>query len=546
MQPRASFPSVDLPLKIVGSNVYGRNPKINAEQTFNCIISDGWLVDNLGYKKAISIPGGTRGRAIYSSDNGQFMLSITDNIVYKITGEKPLLLKERLFELETYSGDVFIDENNGNQIAICDQKDLWIYNFRTGDIGKATLPNNVRYNLPIHPGYVTFHDGYFIVPDTTTNEWYLSALNNGLSWNWGAGSQPVGGSIQTKPGTAVCILRAPGRGNLIYAFTRDVMEMWYNNGGQGFPYQRTNSVSVDYGCLSPTTIAAMDNYVAWLGINEKSGPVIMVSTGSGFTRLSTDGIDFKLADVVNPQDSYAFFYKSDGHVFYQLTFFSPEDNFSLLYDFNTQSFSSPTDENMNFHIAEAVAFYNNTYYFVSIDGGEIYELNSNYTSYDYTEPSNVIPNPNPSEIFEIPRVRICNTMRQEDASSFIANSLVFTIRQGTDQFYVMETPFLITDLEGNVITQTTLPGFVGEMLTTNDTIPAYIPAVDISLSRDGGETFGSSVRQNLNTQGNRQNRVTFWKLGRTNELVVQLRFWSLSGLTVSDGVLQAKTQGAPR
>jgi hypothetical protein len=300
---------------------------------------------------------------------------------------------------------------------------------------------------------------------------------------------------------------------------------------------------VDYGCLSATTIATMDNYVAWLGVNEKSGPVIMVSEGSNFTRLSSDGIDFRLADLLFPQQSYAFFFKQDGHVFYQITFYNPADNFTLLYDFNTKAFFYLTDENMNHHIAESVAFYNNTYYFVSIDDGSIYELNSNYTNYDYTLPSNANPNPNPEIIKEIPRMRICNGMKQVDSSPFIANSLTFTVEQGVDPYYKGSDLFYISTEDGKVFTQESQVGFVGNYLSTEIVDDPYVPRIDMAISKDGGQSFGSFVSKPLQPQGVRKNRVVFWRLGRVNDLTIQFRFWSKFRFTVSNGVLQARLMG---
>lgn len=533
MKPSANPPKSEIPLNIVGANKFGRLPKISPEQTFNMYISDGWLVTAPGYKKAVEFPGQDAGRAIYSSIRGDFMLVVIANIVYKITGPRGFLTTQEIFRIDSFNGNVFIDENLLNQIAICDGQDVWVYNFVTGIAQKATLPPQLG-----SPGYVTYHDGYFIVPDATGTQWFLSSQTDGLDFFWGAGGQPVAGSIQTKPDSPVAVLRAPGKGNLIYVFGRNVMEMWYDNGSQLFPYQRQNSVSVDYGCLSPTTIATMDNYVAWLGVNEKSGPVIMVSTGSGFQRLSTDGIDEKLAFVKFPEQSYAFFFKQDGHVFYQITFFNESDNFTLLYDFNTNLFFYLTDENMDHHIAESVAFFNNTNYFVSIDDGSVYELSSEYKTYDYTDPTIGLQTEN--IIREIPQVRICRPFRRDDSSSFLANSLTFLVDQGSDTEYKGREPTFITSEAGVVFTEESNEGFIGQMISSEIVNDPYQPRIDMSISKDGGEVFGNFVSKHLNPLGERKNRVVFWRLGIVNDLAVQFRFWSKSRIAVSDGVLQAR------
>lgn len=536
MKPTAQQPVNDIPVEMVGSNKFGRIPNISAEQTFNMIISDDWLVESPGYKKVLHRDGNVRGRAIYSSIRGNFMLAVISNVVYKIQGPKEFLTIQEVFRLESFSGDVFIAENLLDQIAICDQQDFWVYNFTTGIVIKAVLPAALN-----NPGYVTYHDGYFIVPDSAGTQWFLTSQTDGSDFFWGPANQPVAGAIQTKPETPVAVLRAPSKGNLIYVFGRNVMEMWYDNGGQLFPYQRQNSVSVDYGCLSPTTIATMDNYVAWLGVNEKSGPVIMVSDGGGFNRLSNDGIDFRLSNINRPELSYAFFFKQDGHVFYQITFYDSSDNFTLLYDFTTQAFFYLTDEYMNYHIAESVAFFNNTYYFVSINDGSIYELSSDYKTYDYTLPSNLRPNPNPNLDKEIPRMRVLRGMKQVDTSPFIGNSLTFTVDTGSDKSYKGDGEFYLMTEDGVFITQEHQEGFVGPFVTADGYVDAYLPRIDMAVSKDGGESFSNFVTKELNPIGKRKNKVVFWRLGRVNDLVLQFRFWSKDRVNVTNGVLQART-----
>jgi len=531
----------DATLKIVGSNTFGRNPKIDTEQTYNMMISDNWLVQTPGYKKALTLLDGNVGRSIYSSARGGFMIVIIANTVFRVSGPIGSLNAEAIFTLDTFTGDISIDENIANQIAICDGLNLWIYNWETLSAQIAVLPIDQETGLMVVPSYVTYHDGYFIVPNKESANWFLSQPNNGLNWLWGAGGVSVFASIQTKPTNAVAVLRAPGKGNLVYVFGNTVTEIWYDNGNQLFPYQRSNSVSIDYGCVSSTTIAAMDEYVAWLGINEKSGPIIMISSGGSFQHLSTDGIDFRLAAVEFPQDSYAFFYKIDGHVFYQITFFNPVDNFSLIYDFNTQKFFYVTDENMNFHIAEAVAFYNNTYYFTSLrTDGAIYQLDSQFTQYDYTIPSVPPGNLPISGVYEIPRVRYCNHFRQVDSSRFVGGALTFTIEQGVDPFYQESSLFYITTEGGVVLSEEQPAGYVGEFLSTEAVLQPYVPRVDMAISKDGGQTFGSFITKFMNPQGNRKNRMIFYRMGAVNDLVCQFRFWSKTRVTVSDGVFEAR------
>lgn len=539
--PKSYKPQQEMDFPMVGSNRYGRYAKMSSEETFNMIEADEWLVPTPGYKRKRTIPGkDNKGRAIYESTRGNFRIAVIGNTVYRITGTNQYLTEQELFDIDTFTTDVFIDENNGYQIAVCDQSSLWIYDWRANTVNKAVLPINTQTGVEITPGYVAFHDGYFIVPDLTSSFWYLSAQNNGLNWFWGASSQPVAGSIQTKPEFAKAVVRVPGGGNLIYVFGKTVTEPWYNNGDQNFPYKRNNSLSIDYGCLSSSTIATMDNFVAWLGINEKSGPAIMVSTGSNATKISNDGIDFQLGRLKAPEKSVAFFYRQNGMVFYQLTFFDPKDNLSLIYNFNKESFYTVTDENMNYHIGQRVAFANNTYYMTSLNDPSIYELSTDYTNYDYSDPSNASNKIDDRYIKEIPRVRVLSPMNLIDTSKFSISSVNFIIESGNDPYYKGSYQRYWTTTRGQVITTTAKTNYIGKTITTQSGINQYIPRVDMTMSKDGGENFGPVTSKFLNPLGQRVNRMNYYQMGICNDLTMQFRFWSKHRVVVGSGNMQIR------
>jgi hypothetical protein len=171
-----------------------------------------------------------------------------------------------------------------------------------------------------------------------------------------------------------------------------------------------------------------------------------------------------------------------------------------LYDFQTQKFFNLTDEDMNYFITKNVAFFNNTYYFVSWNDGNIYELNANYGTYDYGN----------GNVEEIPRVRTCSPIRQGNSDYFCVNNLVFTCEEGQDK-YANET-----DL-------------------TNPDFNNYIPRIDMSISKNGAQSFSSYTTKLMNRTGVRKNRVMFRRLGIANDLTIQFRFWSKSRIVVSNG-----------
>jgi hypothetical protein len=535
-----------VPINVVGSSTFGRYPKISIEKTYNMFMSDDWMVPYAGYQKAIPNIG-LVGRALYTSTKLGKMVAVFDNKVYLIdiffdfdTQMSIDTSVTQIGELFTSTGVVYIAENNKPQICISDGTSIYIYD--------ATLtPAFQAISTPdFIPGYITFHDTYFIAAATGTNTWRLSGQNDGTTWPATASSV---GLLQTKPDNVQGVVRVPSRGNMIMVLGSTVTEPWYDVGYQLFPYQRSSSYSIDYGCLNPATIAYTDEIVVWLAINEKAGPVIMYTKGDAPQKITTDGIDYLFSQLKNPADSQAFIYRQDGHLFYHINFYT--DNFSLFYDFNNQKIYFASDENVNYFIANSVAFFNNQYYFVSKNNGNLYSFDTAFNTYDGEE---------------IPRIRTCRNIRLPSQEYFVATDAGFTIEQGTTnyQFSDLGNIFLITEdgeiliTEGSEIFLNTEDGELLEtedgqlliseqsdsesffLIAEQDNIVSLTPRVDMSISTDGGETFSSYEPYVLNPIGLRKNKLQWWQLGACNDLVFQFRFWGFGRFVATDGIVNIR------
>lgn len=473
MNPRSpTFKSV--PLDIVGSTVFGRYPKISSESTYNMIISDDWLVPYAGYKKVSSINSSGKGRAIFRSAPLNAIFAVINNAFYLINTN---LTPNFIGNIDTFVDEAFIDEDEAGNIAICDKKDIWIYNNSAGSFYRATTDGTTP--LDFTPGYVAFHDGRFLSVDLNAASWRLSQINGSGKVIFPNDSQHQQ-SFNTKGDRPVAAIPLPGKGNNILVLGSISGQFWNDVGASLFPYQRLSSVNLDYGTVNSATIAASEEVVCWVAQNSKSGPFIVYSEGGPAVKISTDGIDFKLSQLTAPQDSFGFIFKQDGHLFYQVTF--KTDNQSYIYDFNTKRFFTVTDPYMNYHIAHHVAFLNNKYYFVSANDGNLYEIGTNYTNYDGQE---------------IPRIRITKTLRMQDTTPFVTNNMSFPLEQGA----------------------------------TSD-----IARVDLSISNDGGATFGNFDGMQLNALGNRQNRFLYNNLGWGNEITFQFRFYSNGRFVAGNGM----------
>lgn len=520
-----------IPVKIVGSSVFGRHPLINDERTWNMFISDEWLINFAGYDQAKEILDiGIEGRGLFHSVRGNFMIAVIGGNIYRIDENLGYTF---LLGVASSTGEVIIDENLNSQICMIIDGKAYIYNYYPGvspSIGQVVFDDG----NPFRPNYVTYQDTYFIFGngDNSTNgsKWFVyesgfdpTSLADPLKLNHVRTL-----ALQTKPDYARAAIRIPGHGNNLLVLGTTVGEIWTDIGGLQ-TYQRNSSINIDYGVASVSTIAAMDDMVAWLGINEKSSPAIMVMAGGKASRISTDGIDYLLSRVVNPGISTGIFYRQDGHTFYILTFYSPEDNFSIMYDFTTDKFFDITDWDFTYHPARQMAYFNNEIYFASLKQGSIMRLSSNLTSM-----STDIQND-----YEIPRIRKCDTFRLPGADRFIVNQFSFTIENGVepnvDFSYECEGFIRGEVSDGIMYSEDDEP-----LLIEGGICQIYRPKIGVSFSKNGGETYSNVVPYYMHATGHYKNQPRFNQLGEANLFTIQMRFWGFGAVVIADGVIEVR------
>ncbi|CAB4127667.1 hypothetical protein UFOVP93_5 [uncultured Caudovirales phage] len=516
-----------VPVNVVGSSTFGRYPKISLEKTYNMFVSDEWLVNYAGFQKSAQVLPAGEGRALFHSIRGQFLISVESSTVYKIQAN---LSPQFIGNLATTSGEVFIDENLSSQICIVDGQAAYIYNYIDNTLTQQTL---TFLGSPIIPNYVCYHNTFFLIG---------SAIGSINSQNWYAFQYESADtislntqfSLQTKPDTAIAVKRIPGRGNNVVVFGTTVAEVW-TQVGDIENYRRVQSFNIDSGCVNVATIAANEEFVCWLAQNENNAPSIFVTNGASVQRISSDGIDYLLQTIVHPEDSTAFFFRQDGHLFYQLTFFNTDDNVSLVYDFTTQKFFHVSDQNLNFHPARQVVYFNENTYFVSLNDASIYQMGTDRVTYNYSLDTTL-----PGDV--IPRIRICKSIRLDNSARFRVGQFTFWIEQGVTNFYLIKPTGTVC--EGLLITESNNYQIVSEQLIpllseSGSCVSVFdIPRVDMSFSKNGNQSFSNVVGANLNPRGRYQNQIRWERLGQANEFTVQLRFWGFQRFVAKDGVAE--------
>ena len=167
---------------------------------------------------------------------------------------------------------------------------------------------------------------------------------------------------------------------------------------------------------------------------------------------------------------------------------------------------------------------------IEVDGN-IYQMSSNIYSYSYSNnPLSSISNLN----YEIPRIRIPPPFYLPDQSRFVVGYSGFTIEQGQFDYDYRDTTFILGTQCSNAIgTQAIDPQ---QAIGGGYNYRRNVPRIDLSLSKDGGINFGSDVSILMRPQGIRQNRVMWRRLGQSNYLMQQYKFYGFGRFVITDGI----------
>lgn len=536
--------SQEVPVRIVGSSVFGRYPTISVERTYNMFVTlsgDGeeeWLTNFAGFEAALEFfEDAVEGRGFFHSVRGRFVLVVVAAAVYKFDSFSGL--PTQLGTIDSTTGEISFDENLSSQICFVASGKAYIYNYEFAPtaIAEAALVGITIGDTTFRPNYVSYQNTYFLFGNSlTTNagsQWVVVEsgsidLATAYTLNW---VQTL--TLQTKPDFAKAVLRIPGKGNNVIVFGSTVAELWTNVGGL-LVYQRNQSVNIDFGAASVATIAANDEVVVWLGINENSEPALMAMRGGGASRISTDGLDYLFSTVQDPSSSTAFLYRQDGHLFYVLTFLGESDNFTIAYDFTRNKIYDLTDWDFTAFPARQMIYFLGKTYFLSFKDGKIYRISSDITTYDVlvNDPSEEV-----DEIYDIPRVRLTNTFRLPRPENMLVKMFTFVIESGTT-LEAYNQPicrgYIITeDTEQVIYSEDDLP-----LLTEGGYCYTNIPRVDLTISKNGGITFSNVVPYTLKPTGKYQNQPRFNDLGYAQQITYQMRFWGKGRIVVKNGMME--------
>lgn len=251
-----------------------------------------------GYSLFSSVGGGPIRGAKTAANGRGFVVSGFD--LYELNSDGTNTLRGTLL---TATSRVSIAEN-GNELIIVDGLYGYLFDYGTDTLTQISDPDFPICNV------VTYLDGYFIVPQTGTNNFYISGILDGSTWETLDFSNAA-----SNPDNIVSLIADTGN---LWLFGSQSTEIFQNTGAAAFPFERIPGAIIQTGCAAPFTVQAFDNTIAWLGVDEQGRGVVWKASGYSAQRLSTQSIEAIIASAADFSESYAYVYHEQGHVFYCL------------------------------------------------------------------------------------------------------------------------------------------------------------------------------------------------------------------------------------
>jgi hypothetical protein len=244
------------------------------------------------------------------------------------------------------SGPVSMSDN-GVQLCIVNGSQGWIYTLATGILEVITSP-------AFYPAFtVTFMDGYFIFDRAGTNEWFLSALYDGTTYN---GLDFA--SAEGQPGFVTATVQNL---QLLFIVCTGHIELWYDAGTADFPFQRYAGGIINYGCISPYTILKQDGAIFLLGADK----VVYRLQANVPIRVSSHAIEHAIQNCPQIANAFAMTWTLEGHKMVCLTV--PSGGLTECFDISTGRWHDRNSVDANFNdlgawrVTTALQIYNQTY-----------------------------------------------------------------------------------------------------------------------------------------------------------------------------------------
>jgi hypothetical protein len=306
------------------------------------------------------------------------------------------------------------------------------------------------------------------------------------------------GEVTTHPGTLVACKTLHRR---LFLFSQNFTEVWENAGmGTTLPFRRNNTLLMEYGCAATASVRVGFDRMFFLSQDKDGLGSVMMVAGTESIPVSPRSLINQFATYaatpgVGVADGVGVLLQENGLIFYRLNFTAANDT----YVYNV-TMSNPQQGELYWHeeqtlaggrhVAQVHAFFNGINYYGAYNSPTLYIVNSSYVTNDGTA---------------IQRIRITRAFAPEGYQRIRIDRMHVDLVQG-------------------------MVDMIGEDTTENNS-----PIVYMSISKDGGVSYGNRLLANMGMVGERTFRTVWRKLGtipRGQAFVAKFEFYNQVPFTI--------------
>ncbi len=257
--------------------------------------------------------------------------------------------------LVTNSGNVDF-ACNGLEILFVDGLRRYVYN-----LGSSVF--TITVDTATSCAYI---DGAFLKNEAGTDFFYISDPYDGLTWNAIKKARCESDSDN--------LVRILTTFSTIFMLGERTTEIWYDAGSFPVQFERMQGGTMNIGCAAPfSAVRTGDtgNTVVWLAKNAFGQGFVVMSEGGAPVTISTQEIEFQIAQYSDIGDAVGYSYREDGNTFYVINF--PIAGKTWCYNFTNGAWHERSS-NDGRHFSHKYAYFNNKHIVSSYADGKIYAM----------------------------------------------------------------------------------------------------------------------------------------------------------------------------
>lgn len=316
-------------------------------------------------------------------------------------------------------------------------------------------------DFPDDATHIVYLDGYFIVNDTGTDDFYISTVENPTAWD--------ALDFEAASASPDNILALAKFDRDLFAIGEESTQRYYNSGNTDFPFTPYPN-TMEVGVLAPHSVCKSPYGVFWLANIPDGDAVVVRASGGQFEIISDPDTSSEISRLETKTDAIGSVYTEEGHSFYVLTF--PTDQLTKVFDVTTGMWHNRESNPLSKWRISGIGYDRTRILGVDFSNGKIYRISRDI----YTDDG--------GEIYRIRRTQVFHTGRRE----FIAHAFEVEVESG----------------EG----------------TSGDDED---PLIGMKASWNGGRTWGNLRTQSMGKIGEYNEKPKFDMLGRGKELALELR-----------------------